>query len=63
MKTDKNFRLSKRSKTLVALNCTSAEDRNHFQKSMVQAQAAMEAAHRQSLRAKGNKSRDPAAAE
>ena len=60
MKTDKNFRLSKRSKTLVALNCTSNVDRNHFRKSMVEAQATMEAAHKQSLRAKGNKSRDAA---
>jgi len=56
MKTDKNFNLSKRSKTLVALICTSNQDRNHFRKSMVEAQAVMEAAHKQSLRSKGNKS-------
>ena len=55
MKTDKNFRLSKRFKTLVALNCTSAEDRSHFRASMVEAQATMEAAHKQSPKSKGSK--------
>jgi hypothetical protein len=63
MKTDKNFRLSKRSKTMVALMGKSNEDRNHFRKLMTEGQATMEAAHKQSLRAKGNKSRDPVAAE
>ena len=58
MKTDKNFRLSKRSKTIVALGCSSAEDRNHLRKMLTQGQAAMESAHRQSLRGKGSKSKD-----
>jgi hypothetical protein len=58
MKTDKNFRLSKRSKTIVALICNSAEERNHLRKMLTQGQAAMEAAHKQSLKSKGNKTKD-----
>lgn len=56
MKTDKNFRLSKRSKTMVALLCKSSEERNHLRKMMTQGQSAQEAAQKQALRSKGNKS-------
>jgi len=58
MKTDKNFRLSKRSKTMVALMGKSNEDRNHFRRMMTDGQSAMEAAQRQSLRSSGKKSKD-----
>ena len=58
MKTDKNFRLSKRSKTIVALICKSNQDRNHLRGMLVQSQAAAEAAQRQALRGKGSKNKD-----
>jgi len=63
MVADKNFRLSKASKTLITMARGSAETRNHFKSMMVQAELAAEAARRQSLKAKGNKSRDLLATE
>ena len=60
MKTDKNFRLLKRAKTMIALLCKSNDDRSHLRSMLTQSEAEAAAAHKQSLRAKGNKSRSPA---
>jgi hypothetical protein len=57
MKTDKNFRLSKRSKTMIALLCNSADERSHLRAMLTESQAAMESAQRQSLRSTGKKSK------
>jgi hypothetical protein len=56
MKTDKNFRMSKTTKTLLALlPFKNQEQRNDFKRAMVQAQLASEKASRAPL-GKGKKS-------
>jgi len=57
MKTDKNFKLSKRSKTIIALSCNSNTARNELKSALIQAEASEESARRQSLKSKGNKDR------
>ncbi len=58
IKPDKNFKLSKRAKTIIALTCKTDTDRNDLCAMLVQAELAGEAARRQSLKSKGNKTRD-----
>jgi hypothetical protein len=52
MNPDKNFRLSKRAKTQIALLCKSNEDRSFYKSLMIQGELAEEAARRQSLKSK-----------
>ena len=60
IKSDKNFRISKRAKTMVAL-LQSTSDRSHLRKMLIQAELSAEAARRQSLKSKGSKNKDSAA--
>ena len=52
MTPDKNFRLSKRAKTQIALLCKSNEDRSHYKYLMIQSELAEAAARRQALKSK-----------
>lgn len=58
MKTDKNFKLSKRSKTIIALSCNSNTARSDLKSALIQAEASEETARRQSLKSKGNRTKD-----
>ena len=58
MTPDKNFRISKRTKTIVALMCKSNEDRGHLRRILIDGQICEEQARKQSLKAKGNKTKD-----
>jgi len=56
MKTDKNFRLSKRTKTLLALlPFKDQEERNIFKRQMIHAEWSAERAKIANARAKGSK--------
>ncbi len=55
---DKNYKMSRATKTIVALMCNSAEERNHLKTMLIQAELSAESARRQALKSKGNKSRD-----
>ena len=52
MTPDKNFRMKKSTKTLVALLKFNSEARHQFRRSMVEAQLCEEAARRASLKSK-----------
>lgn len=59
MKADKNFRLAKTTKTMMALlPFRNQEDRNGFKRGMIQAQLAAEAAAKMSLKGKKDNSED-----
>jgi len=59
MKSDKNFRLAKTTKTMMALlPFRDQEDRNGFKRGMVQAQLAAEAAAKASLKSKKSSAED-----
>jgi len=52
MSPDKNFRLNKTAKRMIALMGGSAESRNHYKRMCIEAQVTEEAARRQSLKVK-----------
>jgi hypothetical protein len=52
MSPDKNFRLNKTAKRMIALMGGSAESRNQYKRMCIEAQVTLEAAHRQSLKSK-----------
>lgn len=58
MTPDKNFRISKRTKTVVALMCKSNEDRSHLRRILIDSELCDEQARKQLLKAKGNKTKD-----
>lgn len=60
MTPDKNFKLTRANKTLVALLCKSDQDRNHLKAALIQSQLAGEAARRASLKGKGTNPRNVA---
>jgi hypothetical protein len=56
--TDKNFKLSKRAKTMIALLCTSDSARSNLKSALVVAEDAAATARKQSLKSKGKKPTD-----
>jgi hypothetical protein len=62
MTPDKNFRMSKMSKTMIALmpGNTDAHIRGHYKRMLVQCQLAEEAAKRSALKSKDRGSRESA---
>lgn len=57
MTTDKNFRMTKQSKRMVALmGGTDAHQRGHLKRMLIQGQVAEEAARRAALKSKDKKS-------
>lgn len=59
MKSDKNFRLAKSTKAMMALlPFRDQEDRNGYKRGMIQAQLAAEAASKASLKGKKDTSED-----
>jgi hypothetical protein len=55
---DKNFRLKKPFKSMIALSGGSKEDRNQLKKMLIDAQLHEEAAHRAALKSKDHKSKE-----
>ena len=60
---DKNYNMSRSAKTKIALMCGNSSERSHLKHMLIQGELSAEAARRQSLKSKGNKSKDPVAAE
>jgi len=56
-KPDKNFRMTKQTKRMVALT-KNADRRYNFKSAMIQAELSAEDARRQAMRSKGSKSKD-----
>ncbi len=54
IKPDKNFNMSRASKTKIALMCKSDADRSFLKGVLIQAELSAEAARRASLKAKGS---------
>jgi len=55
---DKNFKLSRAAKTLIALMCKSDPERHAYKAALIQSELSAESARRQSLKSKGTKSRN-----
>jgi hypothetical protein len=55
---DKNYRMSRAAKTKIALMCKNADERNHLKTMLIQSELSAESARRQSLKSKGNKTKD-----
>jgi hypothetical protein len=55
---DKNYRMSRASKTKIALMCKTDDERNHLKSMLIQCELSAEAARKQALKSKGNKTKD-----
>lgn len=58
MNPDKNFRLSKPAKVMLAMSRVKKADRHYVKNALIDAQLHEEAARRQALRSKEHKSKD-----
>ena len=58
IKPDKNFNMSRASKTKIALMCKTPADRSFFKASMIQAELSEVAARKQAMKSKGAKGKD-----
>ena len=53
IKPDKNFNMTRASKTKIALMCKTSEERSVLKNALIQAELSAAAAHRASLKSKG----------
>lgn len=55
---DKNYNMTRAAKTKIALMCKNADERSHLKSVLIQGELSAEAARRQALKSKGNKTKD-----
>lgn len=58
IKPDKNFKMSRASKTMIALMCKNDSERHSLRQMLIQSQLAEAAARRAALKSKGAKGKD-----
>jgi len=58
IKPDKNFNMTRASKTKIALMCKNNEERYSLKNLLIQAELSAESARRQALKSKGSKGND-----